>query len=92
MNKFQFKKRIVIGSANFTQKYGADLTKINSYEIKKILNIAKKNKINEIDTAEAYLKDKKIFRDINKTFKFNSKNQPIVTLLINFFNFLIKKL
>ena len=61
MNKFQFKKRIVIGSANFTQKYGADLTKINSYEIKKILNIAKKNKINEIDTAEAYLKDKKIF-------------------------------
>ena len=25
-----------------TQKYGADLTKINSYEIKKILNIAKK--------------------------------------------------
>ena len=53
MNKFQFKKRIVIGSANFTQKYGADLTKINSYEIKKILNIAKKNKINEIDTAEA---------------------------------------
>lgn len=76
MNKFQFKKRIVIGSANFTQKYGADLTKINSYEIKKILNIAKKNKINEIDTAEAYLKDKKIFRDINKTFKFNSKITP----------------
>ena len=32
MNKSQLKNRIVIGSANFTQKYGADSTKISSYE------------------------------------------------------------
>ncbi len=73
MNKSQLKKRIIIGSANFTQKYGADPIKINSYEIKKILNLAKKNNINEIDTAESYLKDKKIFNNINKKFKFSSK-------------------
>jgi aryl-alcohol dehydrogenase-like predicted oxidoreductase len=76
VNKSELKKRIIIGSANFTQKYGADLTKIGSYEIKKIFNIAKKNRINEIDTAEAYLKDKKIFRDINNKFKFTSKITP----------------
>lgn len=73
MNKSQLKNRIVIGSANFTQKYGADSTKINSYEIKKILNLAKNNNIYNIDTAEAYLKDKKIFKKINKKFKFSSK-------------------
>ena len=73
MNKSQLKNRIVIGSANFTQKYGADSTKISSYEIKKILNFAKKNNIYNIDTAEAYLKDKKIFKKINKKFKFSSK-------------------
>ena len=39
MKKFQLKKRFIIGSANFTQKYGADSTKINNYEIKKILNL-----------------------------------------------------
>ena len=73
MNKSQLKNRIVIGSANFTQKYGADSTKICSHEIKKILNLAKKNNIYKIDTAEAYLKDKKIFKRINKKFKFSSK-------------------
>jgi len=73
VNKSQLKNRIVIGSANFTQKYGADSTKISSYEIKKILNFAKKNNIYNIDTAEAYLKDKKIFKKINKKFKFSSK-------------------
>ena len=73
MNKSQLKKRFIIGSANFTQKYGADPTKINSIEIKKILNLAEKNKIYEVDTAEAYLKSKYTFKKINKKFKFSSK-------------------
>ena len=76
MNKSQLKKRIIIGSANFTQRYGADSTKVNIDEIKKILNLAKKNKIYEIDSAEAYLKDKKIFIDTNKKFKFSTKILP----------------
>jgi len=76
MNRFQLKKKIVIGSANFAQKYGADSIKITSHEIKKILNLAKKNSICKIDTAESYLKDKKIFKNINKKFKFLSKISP----------------
>ena len=76
MNRSQLKKKIIIGSANFTQKYGADLIKITSHEIKKILNLAKKNNICKIDTAESYLKDKKIFKNINKKFKFLSKISP----------------
>jgi aryl-alcohol dehydrogenase-like predicted oxidoreductase len=76
MNRLEFKNRIMIGSANFTQKYGADSIKINSIEIKKILNLAKKNKIFKIDTADAYLKDKKIFKNINKKFEFSTKINP----------------
>ncbi len=76
MNKINFKKRIVIGSANFTQKYGADTKKISLIEIKKILKLAKNNNIHEIDTAEAYLKNKKIFKNINENFKFSTKINP----------------
>mgnify|MGYP006100956975 CR=1 FL=1 len=60
MNKVNLKKRLVIGSANFTQKYGADKTQIDHNEIKKILNLAKKNGVYKIDTAKTYLKDKYI--------------------------------
>ena len=42
MNKANLKKRIMIGSANFAQKYGVAPTKIDKNEIKKILNLSKK--------------------------------------------------
>ena len=42
MNRSSLKKRIVLGSANFTQKYGAKIHKVKLNEIKKILNFAKK--------------------------------------------------
>ena len=73
MNKFQLKKKFIIGSANFTQKYGADSIKIANSEVKKILNLAIKNDICAIDTAEAYLNNKNTFKKINKKFKFTSK-------------------
>ena len=76
MNKTNLKKRLVIGSANFTQKYGADQIKLNYKEKKKILNLAKKNDICEIDTAKAYLKNKDIFLNIDKKFKFSTKIMP----------------
>ena len=76
MNKINFRKKIIIGTANFTQKYGADLTKVNLNEIKKILEIAKKNKIYNFDTAESYLKTKRVFKKIDKKFKFFSKIKP----------------
>ena len=58
MNNSKLKNRIIIGSANFTQNYGIGLTQIKYNEIQKILNLAKKNNICEIDTAEGYLKNK----------------------------------
>ena len=76
MNKTNLKKRLVIGSANFTQKYGADQITLNYKEKKKILNLAKKNDICEIDTAKAYLKNKDIFLNIDKKFKFSTKIMP----------------
>ena len=76
MNKIKLIKRLVIGSANFTQKYGVDTIKINNNEIKKILELAKKNSIYKIDTAEGYLKNKNFFKNIDKKFKFISKIIP----------------
>lgn len=76
MKKFQLKKRFVVGSANFTQKYGADTTQISKYEIKKILNLAKRNNILRIDSAEAYLNNDQIFKKLNKKFKFYTKIIP----------------
>ena len=73
MNKSQLKKRFIIGSANFTQKYGVKSTKVSEQEIKKILNLAEMNKIFKIDTASAYMQEKKIFKKINKKFKFSTK-------------------
>jgi aryl-alcohol dehydrogenase-like predicted oxidoreductase len=76
LNKIKLIKRFVIGSANFTQKYGVDTIKVNNNEIKKILRLAKKNSIYKIDTAEGYLKNKNFFKNIDKKFKFISKIIP----------------
>ena len=76
MNKAKMKKRFVIGSANFIQKYGADQKRIGHKEIKKILNLAKENNILKIDTAEVYLKNNNIFKKISKKFQFITKIKP----------------
>ena len=76
MNNSYFKNRLVIGTANFSQKYGANPIKIKKNETKKIFKLAKKNKINLIDTADSYLKHKIIFRDIDKNFIFFTKISP----------------
>ena len=76
MNKNNLNSKLIIGSANFTQKYGVDLVKINHKENEKIIKLAKKKGINEIDTAETYLKDHSILNNIDKKFKFSTKVIP----------------
>ncbi len=76
MNRSNLKNRLVIGSANFSQKYGSQKFQIKLEEIKKILNLAKKNQILKIDTATNYLKNKNIFKNIDKKFKFYTKVIP----------------
>lgn len=74
--KNDFRKKIIIGSANFTQSYGLKNKKLKSNEIKKILNFAKKNKIKKIDTADAYVQNTNIFRDYANSFSLISKINP----------------
>jgi len=76
VNKTELKRRLVIGNANFTEKYGIDLSKIKNKEIDKILYLAKKNDIYKIDTAKAYLKNKFIFKNIDNKFEFFTKVSP----------------
>lgn len=78
MNKTELKRRLVIGTANFTQNYGLNSKKINLEEINKILNLAKKNEIKKIDTAADYLKDNSVFKKIFLKFSVISKIQPTI--------------
>ena len=76
MNKTTFLSRLVIGSANFSQKYGTSKTRINYKEKNKIINLAKKNKIYKIDSAQSYIKNKNIFKNLDNKFKFFTKITP----------------
>ena len=82
MDKKTFKKKLIIGTANFTQKYGAVSTKINRNEIKKIFKYAKENYISMLDSADTYYtphtfnREKDVFKRINKKFKFIAKIKP----------------
>ena len=59
--------KIVIGTANFLRKYTYKNQAVSKSEIIKILNYAKSNKINSIDTAFEYDK----FYTLRKEIKFN---------------------
>ncbi len=54
------KNKIILGSANFDQIYGIKKNFIKKSEIKKLFNIALKNKIRTIDTSTLYNKSEKI--------------------------------
>ena len=57
--------KIIVGSANFNQKYGVKKNFIKKNEIKKLLNLAAKNKIKVIDTSPLYKESEKIIGQIN---------------------------
>ncbi len=90
MKKSILVKKIVLGSANFTQNYGLISLKVKSNEIKSIFNFAKKNNINTIDTADNYLQDFSMFKKINKNFNLISKVEPDEKWLS--INYCLKKL
>ena len=70
--------KIIIGSANFDQKYGIKKNFIGKKEIKTLLNIASKNRINKIDTSPLYKKSEQIIGSLNKNrFKIISKVPPL---------------
>ena len=68
------KNKIILGSANFDQIYGIKKNFIKKSEIKKLFNIALKNKIRTIDTSPLYNKSEKIIGLLNNNrFKIISK-------------------
>ena len=90
--------KIIIGSANFSNKYGINKYKISSIEeLKKILNYSKKNKINSIDDAISYGNTNSVFTKINtQDFKFITKiklpkNYKLIKNLKLYFLNIIKK-
>lgn len=73
LKKFNLKK-LIIGTANFGQKYGLKKNKINRKEIFKILNYSYKTGIKTIDTAINYgVSEKIIGKSQNKEWKIISK-------------------
>ena len=67
--------KIIIGSANFSNKYGINKSKVSSItELKKIINYCKKNRINSIDDALSYGNTKTVFKKVDtQGLKFISK-------------------
>lgn len=75
LKKFDLKK-LIIGTANFGQKYGLKKNKINHKEIFKILNHSYKMGIKTIDTAINYGTSESVitkYRNKNKNWKIISK-------------------
>tara|TARA_B100000959_G_C14853849_1_gene571296 strand:+ start:219 stop:1088 length:870 start_codon:yes stop_codon:yes gene_type:complete len=63
---FADKDRIILGSANFSLKYGLanNFNKINLKEIKKIIRSCEKNDINFIDTSKGYGDSEKLIGNL----------------------------
>ena len=72
MEKY-LKKKIIIGSANFGDKYGINNKKISFSNLEKIFRYLKKNQLNTIDTANDYKNSEKIIGSIIKKNKSNWK-------------------
>ena len=70
------KRKIVIGTANFSMKYGLinNFTKLNRSEIKRIIKKAEKKKLNFFDTAKDYGESEKIIgQEIKKKWNIITK-------------------
>ena len=79
-----FKNKIILGSANFDQIYGIKKNLIKKKEIKKLLNLALKNKIKTIDTSPYYNQSEKIIGLLsNNKFKIISKIQLFILYTIS---------
>ena len=75
------KNKIILGSANFDQIYGVKKNFIKKSEVKRLFQIAAKNRIKTIDTSPLYKNSEKLSGLLNKKrFKIVSKipkNQKI---------------
>ena len=92
-------KDLIIGTANFSSKYGYKKKTFSSFELREIFKILKKNKINSFDTAQSYgfsekilgnkIKKKNIYTKFNIH---NFGNEEFNTQTINLINKSFKNL
>ena len=66
--------KLCLGTANFGSRYGLDNKKINTKDLSKIINIAKKSKLLNIDTSFEYFNSHyNLKKVINKNMNINTK-------------------
>jgi aryl-alcohol dehydrogenase-like predicted oxidoreductase len=56
--------KIILGTANFGQKYGLNNNKLTKNQAKQILSVSRKNNIKQVDTAIDYGNTETILGDI----------------------------
>ena len=74
-----FRSKIILGTANFSNKYGLLNKKVSNKKVSKILNLAEKAKINSIDTSPAYGESEKMLGEINKDFKISIYFENVIS-------------
>ena len=86
--------KLVIGGANFKNKYGINNKHLNQKKLNNILNYALKNNILQIDNAEAYDSIEEInkFSDVLKSFRIDNKISNPKENQHHFFNYFYKNL
>jgi len=74
IKNFNFKNKLIIGTANFGKNYGLKKKKISNLELNKIFKFLRLNKISYIDTAKNYGASEKLIGDNSfSNFKIISK-------------------
>lgn len=70
------KKKLIIGTANFGQKYGIAKSNVNLKSLSKILKYAEVQKLENFDTSTTYNSNKILFDNLNYKSKINLKIIP----------------
>ncbi len=65
LENFKKKNKLIIGSANFNNKYGYNKSFVKENEIRKIFTLAKNHKVKRFDTAYSYGNAEKYFKNKN---------------------------
>lgn len=76
-SKLMLNKKLIIGTANFCQKYGIGKSKVDMNKISRILRYAKTQNLEHFDTAIAYNNSQILFKKLNLNSKINLKIIPI---------------
>ncbi len=78
--------KIVVGTANFSQKYGLNNSSLKKIEIRKIINFCKKKNLRFIDTAFDYKLKKINFKNFKVITKIKLPEKKVINFIENLEN------